>query len=405
MKNFFRIDHIISTVLVFAFLAFLPWFFSIDFFDPLQSTIEDMKISDIVFGHVRDRDEITTDTNIVIINNSHLSRGSFAEELEMIASYEPKVIAIDAFFRKPKDPDEDEYFSYVLSEYDNIILVNELAINEDGNLDSVKTSLPIFSDNAMSGYANMVTSDEDFRTVRLITPHFKGKGIAGDNDTIFNSLSVAVTSLYDEEKTRNYLERGNETEIINFKRNIGEGYNYLDVRDIFEDPTLLETVTDKIVLIGYLGPTTEKKTTEDIFYTPLNKAYVGKAEPDMYGVVIHANAISMILEADFIASSPEWLPWLIMVFMVYLNMVMLYKFRREYLTWHQLLTVVFIIGQLLVLPMVVILLLHWFDFELNLGSVFFAIIICVLCFEMYHDSLKPLSFSFYNKIKNRRAEQ
>jgi CHASE2 domain-containing sensor protein len=403
MKNWFRIDHLLSTLLVFAFMAFLPWFFSIDFFDPLQSTIEDMTITDIVFGHVRDYENIETDTNIVIINNSHLSRGAFAEQLEMIMSYQPAIVAIDAFYRKPKDPDEDEYLSYILSEYDNIILVNELDINDKGELESIKSSNPIFSDYADEAYANMVVSDEDFRTVRRIAPIFKVEKWQDRGDTVFNSLSVAVSQHYAPDKTKRYLERDNELELVNFKRNIGKGYTYFDVREMFENPDLLEAVTGKIVLIGYLGPTTDIKSTEDIFYTPMNEAYVGKAEPDMYGVVIHANAISMILEEDYLTQSPDWLPYLLMVVVIYINMVMLWTFRRKYLIWSQLLTIAFVLGQLIFLPVVVVLLLHWFDFELSMGSVFFAIIVCVLCFEMYNDSLKPLGISTWNKLRGKTA--
>lgn len=394
MKNFFRWDHLVTTLLVFAFLWFLPWFFSWDFLEPIQNTMEKMTITDIEFGHLRDYDEVEPEDDIIIINNSHLSRGAFAEVLQMIESYEPAVVGIDAMFRKPKDAEGDEYLSYVLSEYDNIVLAYEVASNEEALYDSLKVSHPMFSDNAMGGYVNMKTSDEVFRTVRRIAPIIE----FGDTST-YKSFHVAVAEQYAPEKTAEYLERDNEFELINYRRNIGQGYEYIDVPDIMQDPSILEKVAGKIVLIGYLGPTTDIKSTEDIFYTPMNPAYAGKAEPDMYGVVIHANAISMILDEDYLTQSPDWLPYVIMILVVYLNMVALWTFRRKYLIWSQLLTVGFIIAQLILLPTLVLVLLHWFDFELSLGVVFFAIVVCVLCFELYHDSLKPLAFTYYNKLR------
>ncbi|GAB5465308.1 MAG: hypothetical protein Kapaf2KO_07440 [Candidatus Kapaibacteriales bacterium] len=399
IKGFLKVDYFINTVLVFAFLAFLPWFFSIDFFDPLQNTIEDMKITDIVFSHIRDKDDFPPDTNIILINNSHLSRGSFAEELETIASYEPKVIGIDAMYRKKKDPDEDAYLSYVFSEIENLVIVCGLDKPLEDRFDTLNISHPIFSDNAKLGYANIIESDEDFKTVRLSSPSEFVK------DSLHISFPVSIAGIYAPEKARKYLERDNDREIVNYKRNIwDQGYRSLDVMDIFNNPDTLEMVRDKIVLIGYLGPTLNTLTTEDIFFSPLNKDYVGRGEPDMYGVVIHANVISQILEEDFLNMSPEWLPYLVMVLVVFFNIVVFDKLRENFPVWSQFVTIGFVFSELIILPLIVIVSLHYLSFELDLGAVFFAIIVSIICFELYRDSLKPLFFRFVfknplNKIK------
>jgi len=78
--------------------------------DPIQNTFEDMQITDIVFSQIRDYDQIEMDENIVLINNGHLDRKTTAEMIDVLNGLEPKIIAIDAFYRSPKGPEQDKPF-------------------------------------------------------------------------------------------------------------------------------------------------------------------------------------------------------------------------------------------------------------------------------------------------------
>lgn len=49
---------------------------------------------------------------------------------------------------------------------------------------------------------------------------------------------------------------------------------------------------------------------KDRYYTPLNERSSGRSIPDMFGVIIHANIISMLLDEDYIDDVPEWLLYL-----------------------------------------------------------------------------------------------
>ena len=49
-----------------------------------------------------------------------------------------------------------------------------------------------------------------------------------------------------------------------------------------------------------MGQDFNDRSWEDKFYTPLNIKYAGRSNPDMFGVVVHANIISMILNEDYI---------------------------------------------------------------------------------------------------------
>lgn len=46
-------------------------------------------------------------------------------------------------------------------------------------------------------------------------------------------------------------------------------------------------------------PTGNPYDVEDKHFTPLNPVVGGKSIPDMFGVVIHANIISMLIKGDF----------------------------------------------------------------------------------------------------------
>src|SRR5271156_4542283 len=64
---------------------------------------------------------------------------------------------------------------------------------------------------------------------------------------------------------------------------------------------------DRIVVMGFLGAYLGDPSWEDKFFTPLNKKVAGRANPDMFGVVLHANAVAMILNEDYINEFPDLL--------------------------------------------------------------------------------------------------
>lgn len=394
--KFISLDNLMATILVLVILKFLPIIFSIDMYDPIQGTLEDMQISDLVFSQLMDKDKIKLDTNIVLVNNGHLDREEFSEMMNTLNEYEPKVIGIDAMFRNLKDMQMDFKLSAAFSNTNKLVLVCGLLHTKDNKklFDTIETSHPIFNQFAHNGYANVISDDDvNFRTVREMTP------IQKVNDSIVHSFPIKVLSFYDNNKVKKFLKRGNENEIINYKRNINK-YITLDIDDIKYKSEKLKQIKNKIVLIGYLGPNIKTQVTEDIFFTPMNEMYVGKTDPDMYGIVIHANVISMLLEEDFINSTPSWFNYFITIIIIYLNMFIFSYLRENYDFWYQTLSFVFIFGQIFIYSMILISFIFFFNFEIKITGMFFAIIICIAAFEGYTDSLKPIVTENIEKIKN-----
>jgi CHASE2 domain-containing sensor protein len=68
---------------------------------------------------------------------------------------------------------------------------------------------------------------------------------------------------------------------------------------------------------------------EDKFYTPLNKKLAGKSNPDMFGVVVHANIISMILREDYVEQMATWQEVAMAIILCLLNVAHVFADKHQ----------------------------------------------------------------------------
>ncbi len=379
-------------------LKFLPAFYQIDWLDPVQNFLQDLEITDIFFSSVRNHDEIPQDTNIVLVNVGFLKRQQIAKQIEIINQYNPKVIGIDVFFKKNYPDSIDVPLEEAFSKVKNLVLVSKIVGYNDsaGYYSNIEKSLPKFNKYAYSGFANffipILKEDTLSRTTRKFSPMERVVNIYEP------SFPVKIATIFDSNKTKNLLKRNNETEIINFKRNLDK-YKVLDIKDIFRKKDSLQFLKDKIVLMGFLGPDTATPYSMDIFFTPMNSQYIGKTHPDMYGVVVHANIISMILEQDFISAIPDDLSNLITIIIIYLTMAVFRYLRYRFEDLYETLGLFLLFGMLFSNFLITIYVLKWFNFSVEVKLMIFVIIIAEIVSESYHGSIKPLSKSGFLKLK------
>jgi CHASE2 domain-containing sensor protein len=392
----FHIDNFFSTVFVFFFLLFLPIIFNFDFLDPIQNTIEDFYVTDFVFSRLVNNEDIDLDSNIVLVNISHLNRKGIARQIEIINKYKPLAIGVDAFFKDEKSPELDVPLIRSFANTKNLIMVSDLkeTDNESEGFDTLHTSHAKFIQFAETGFANFVIREGDFRTVRK----FSSKEEVGE--IIELSFPVKISQLLYPEHTEKFLDRKNDLEIINFRRNIDK-YITLDAMEVFDRKDELGFINGKVVLMGFLGPSLGDIVREDLFFTPLNKQFVGKSYPDMYGMVVHANIISMIGEEDYLISIPSWLNNLITFLLVYFLMVLFTYIRDRFPNWYEPVSVIVIFSVLLMVFWIVVGIFYILKLEIMIKEAFFAITISGMGYEGYQDSVKPISISFYKKIKNK----
>ncbi|MBC7389406.1 MAG: CHASE2 domain-containing protein [Opitutaceae bacterium] len=332
MSEFFRKifswDNIFATIFIFAVM----WIFStikldFDALNPVQDMFGDFEITDLVSSRIREEQQ--EDTNIVIINIGTFDRATIAQQVKIVNTCQPKVIGIDSFFRKlkPTNPEGDSALEKAFSEVKKLVLVTKLHYNEDSKFfDSLETSHPIFLKNATGGSANLITEGEEkFRTARVFSPFDTVIAAKQVIDTFF---AVKLAEIYKPGSAKLLSDRNNEIESIRYKGNIygiKAKYFTIEAQDILDGNFLPDLLKNKIIIMGFLGReigNSENIWDEDKFFTPLNDKYVGKAVPDMFGVVVHANIISMILNNTFVNETPKWIEYLLTFCLCFVSVVL-----------------------------------------------------------------------------------
>lgn len=375
-------------IIVGIILQFLPILFRVDFLDIVQNTIEDFYITDYVFSQMKDYSKVPIDTNIILVNTSNFNRKRIAEQIEVINKYNPKIIAIDAFFKEEKTEELDTPLVNAFSKVKCLVLGTKLIDNDDDDsFDTIEYSHSKFSKYSIGAYVNFSLDDNSyFRTVRRIPIREYM-----DNDTVY-SFPVVVSMLYDSLATKKVKVRNNRFEIINYKRNIDK-YITIDAEELIEKKDSLDFLKDKIVLLGYIGPNIKTLSTEDIFFTPMNKDYYGRTYPDMYGVVVHANVISMILEGKYLETNefyPIWVNGAIVFLIVFLNMSLFNYMRFRWPWLYEPISVFLIFAELFIFFAIVIWVFYIFEYLIILNYLLYGLLFTGMVFELYHDSIKPI---------------
>lgn len=397
----FNIHNAIATLFLLVIILFFPVIFNLNFLDPIENTIQDLNLSDVVFSKIMDKSNIEMDTNIVLVNIGNLNRRGIAKQLEIINRYKPKVVGIDAFFRKLNNSLNDSTLSAVFRNTKNLVLVSKLVWNSKAEkFDSIEYCHPFFKQNHKTGFVNFITEEES-RTVRTFTPKQK----IGEHFEI--NFSCVITELYKPEAIKKLNDRNNELELINFRRNFDKFYK-IDANEVFEKQDSLDFIKDKIVLLGYMGPNFQTLTTEDIFFTPMNEQYIGKSIPDMYGIVVHANVISMLLDESYYYILDKYLAAAgIFIYVFFLYTFFTYLRQKSEFTsrFYEPLSIFSVFASIFLAIFINLNFIYLFRVDLNLMMSILIFLIIIPCYEAYFDSIKPLFEKLIQKLKYNGREK
>jgi CHASE2 domain-containing sensor protein len=406
MRKLFNTTSLAGTLLVFAFM----WGFSkigvqLDFLNAVEATLKDFSLADVYY-RLRDSNDVKFDDRVVLVNIGDRPRSETARQILTLLQYEPAVIGIDALFYGPNiHPDDsirhlglsgDDLLEIAFSKAPRLVLVGEAeGYDEKTNRwDSLHRPYDRFARHVAVSYANTVT-DEDggelFNTWRRIKPQFHLK-----DSTRIDCFAGKVVSFYDSSVYAEFIGRGNDIEDIYFKGNIPNAldtanaakYAVLDVDDVLQENFTPDAIRGKIVLMGYMG--TEYTSTHwdtDKFYTPLNPKPVGRTWPDMYGVVIHANIISMMLDRNYIDNMPDWLAYAIAFVLCYLNVTMfVYILEKPRLApWYGALSKLIQLAQAILLGFLTVQIFTSFYFKPEFTLAIVAILLSGDLAEIYMD--------------------
>lgn len=387
-------------------------------FDPLGKALGDMEITDLAFTKLR-IETPPKDSTVTLVNVGDLSRAEIAQQISFLSQFKPRVIGIDVRFvcengTSPEacPPAYDTLSNLMLggaiAQAGNVVLASKVAqtdslvavhgLNID-LYDSIIHSHELVRASAIEAYANLDTNADDqadLKECRRVWPT-----ITLTDGTRLLAFSTQIAMLYDSVRTQRFLDRGLKSEVINYRGNGPDPhgasaeqyrtvYNFIDWDQVLDTSQYKteEFITDKIVLLGFMGSNIFDTSWEDKFFTPLNENFAGRSRPDMYGLVVHANIISMILNGNYVNEMATWQKFVLAFLVVYFNMALFWMINRRLPLWFDGLALLVQLTQIVLLTVLMMYMFKWFDFKLDLTIALLGIALSGTCFEMYFNLFK-----------------
>ncbi len=322
MKYLFRRDTFFATFAVFismGMLALLPLNLSV--LNPFRVALEDFDFNDMAYSELKKNQETPVDDRIAIVNIGYSDRLTLSRILEVVSADSPKVIGLDVMFDNDKDSLSDAFLFEQLKATPNLVLASKIDWSNDQIL---KES--VFKDTSIKlGFVNFVGTQKG--TIRYFSP------IEKENNHVHLSFASAITQKADPHAYQKLLDRKKTIETINYTRHQHK-YALIDGAQLLEGLVVDNIFKNKIVLLGYVS--TSPFDIEDKYLTPMNEKFAGKTFPDMNGVMIHANIISMILDGSYIKKIPSWITWSLAIILTWLHISLFIRYYIDEHIWFHL---------------------------------------------------------------------
>lgn len=298
-----RAQYLLINLFVFALAGLLSLFADhAGLFEPFRRALHDFTVTDLCYsGAVQAGGAKAYPDDIVVVNVGHRSRYEIAQMIERVQACHPRVMGFDILFSSRADTGNN-YLKAVFGRCDNCV------VSSRGNFESSEKGA--LADPGLlredSGYANLAGIDKEHATVRYFYPYYNGRA----------AFTTAIIKKYDARLAAKLDSTRNVPLAINYSG--GEpAFRRLDYGSLNEGIDS-SRIKDKIVLFGYLGAEPAMPDShvrpytidEDRLFTPLNDRLSGRSYPDMYGVLVHANILRMMLQENYITLVPEWGVWL-----------------------------------------------------------------------------------------------
>lgn len=362
MRYLTKKDTILSTVFVFVLLGILALIpLNTKVLDPIKLGLTDFDFTDISYSKLGKGKNSLVDSNIVIINVEDLDRLGISDLLSTIKGY-PKVTGLDVLFEDKKEEKADSALTQTIKHFPNLVLASKLELGEN----TFKRK-GFFNNKAKhTGFVNFI--GEEIGTIRIFSPK---ESVEKETE---KSFAVRIVELYKPEAAKTIIERNNKTEIINYKRT-AEKYMIVSATELLSGEINVGILKNKIVLIGFIGP--NEFNIEDKHFSPMNSSFVGKSIPDMNGVIIHANIISMITEGNYVNKIPAWIFWIVAFFICWIHMGYFIKDFLEHHIWYHLKSkTVQIISAILFVYLEVIC-FQYLNLKINMAAILLLIVLSV----------------------------
>src|SRR5690606_16326740 len=109
---------------------------------------------------------------------------------------------------------------------------------------------------------------------------------------------------------------------------------------------------------------------------------------DMFGAVVHANIVSMILQESYINSMADWAAIVMAFIFCLLNVAFFSRIMQRMRAWYDGLTKLIQVIEIFLLTILMVLVFHWFNFKVDMSITLAAIALAGDTLEVYDGVFK-----------------
>lgn len=325
-------DTLFATLWVFIFIIILGKIpLHLGALNPVKLSLKDFDFNDLYYSKVGNKQNDSVEKNITIINIGNADRQGIAMYLQKAASMGPKVIGLDVLFDGPRDSVKDDALRQVIRQTPNLVLAVKYGADSAGRLITGRTYF--LKDAQLTGFVNF-PYDEGWESIRTYIPM---KGDEHDHSLVVPAFTSSILKVYDSTAYERISHKIDKEVTINYTRTLTDKkkqYLVVEADDLMMDRVDSAQLKNKIVLLAYVSD--NPNDIEDKKFTPMNEKWYGKGVPDMNGIIVHANILSMVLENNFIKKVPSWGNWIIAIFICWLHMSFFIHYYLESHIWFHL---------------------------------------------------------------------
>lgn len=379
------IEAAVATAMIFVLFFIISFFpFRFELIKPIRQGLNDFDIYDLYFSG-KNKFKNTRDSNIVIVEVAE-TRNDIARQLAIIKKHKPAVIGMDIVLRNSSEnPRNDSLLKSVVGKSDSIIWAGVFEPDSTGkHFTWTKSFFAPASDPGKAVYINF--PGDPISVTRTFSPFMK------INDANQYSFASGIVQLFKPDKFEKLKKRNKKTETIYYSGNL-ESFHSFSVKELFEAEQknfLSEKIRNKIVLLGFFKKDSPP-VMEDLHFTPLNEKISGRSFPDMYGVVIHANIISMILNEKYIKTKSNSFAIILAILLSYI--FVLYILSRHKVKEHPSHGLFILLQIILVVILVYLFLLLFAEYRIKINPmpVILTIVLSVEMIGLYKRLAKWLN--------------
>lgn len=388
-----------------GFVFFVFWLFSLlaqvvsfKAVDPVGEALADFKLTDMIYADPEWR-QVTSgyksdiDSNICVVNIGRTNRDTVGMLIRRINEFSPAVIGVDVVFGPDYGPERDSLLVNALkNSRAPVVMGSDLQERVGGSLNfgRLSGSHQKFTQYTDQGFVN-INNQEALRTIRDISP------VAFVNGDTVPGFSVAIMRHFRPEAAAEFVARGNDIELINWRGSQGSFFlqQYKTLLDTSlgsaVDEALRSTIEGKIVLLAFVDQPGRLGSLEDRYFTPLNEQFAGKSIPDLYGIYIHANTLSMMMAGNYVNVTSPALALVLAIVVCWLLTTGLTWLHLKRPLWFDLITRSSQVALSLLILFVIIYLFAETRYELDADLILLVIVLGPDILELF--------FPFYERLK------